>query len=99
MLSQKQMSLAKFCRLNRSCLCIAFSRSVRMPSKVLDDVDFFRKPLPRPTRSIKGMECLIPVINKLRDVFDRTGGGSSAIELPQIVVLGSQVRVNLEIFI
>ena len=37
------------------------------------------------------MESLIPVINKLRDVFDRTGSSSSTIQLPQIVVLGSQV--------
>ena len=53
--------------------------------------DYEFQPPPRPTRNVKGMECLIPVINKLRDVFDRTGGSSSAIQLPQIVVLGSQV--------
>lgn len=36
------------------------------------------------------MEALIPVINKLQDVFNTVG--SDAIHLPQIVVLGSQVR-------
>lgn len=35
------------------------------------------------------MEALIPVINKLQDVFNTVG--SDAIQLPQIVVLGSQV--------
>lgn len=37
------------------------------------------------------MEALIPVINKLQDVFNTVG--SDSIQLPQIVVLGSQVRV------
>ncbi|EDS37877.1 dynamin [Culex quinquefasciatus] len=36
------------------------------------------------------MEALIPVVNKLQDVFNTVG--SDAIQLPQIVVLGSQVR-------
>ena len=36
------------------------------------------------------MEALIPVINKLQDVFNTVG--TDAIQLPQIVVLGSQVR-------
>lgn len=35
------------------------------------------------------MEALIPVINKLQDVFNTVG--SDAVHLPQIVVLGSQV--------
>ena len=35
------------------------------------------------------MEALIPVINKLQDVFNTVG--TDAIQLPQIVVLGSQV--------
>jgi hypothetical protein len=43
----------------------------------------------------RGMECLIPVINKLQDVFDQTGITSSSIELPQIAVVGSQVMANL----
>lgn len=38
------------------------------------------------------MEALIPVINKLQDVFNTVG--SDAIQLPQIVVLGSQVSVR-----
>lgn len=38
----------------------------------------------------KKMEALIPVVNKLQDVFNTVG--SDAIQLPQIVVLGSQVR-------
>lgn len=37
----------------------------------------------------KGMEALIPVVNKLQDVFNTVG--SDSIQLPQIVVLGSQV--------
>jgi dynamin 1-like protein len=39
------------------------------------------------------MEALIPVINKLQDVFNTVG--SDAIQLPQIVVLGSQVSCLL----
>ena len=35
------------------------------------------------------MEQLIPIINKLQDVFNTVG--SEAIQLPQIVVVGSQV--------
>lgn len=35
------------------------------------------------------MEGLIPVINKLQDVFNTIG--SEAINLPQIVVIGNQV--------
>jgi len=35
------------------------------------------------------MEGLIPVINKLQDVFNTVG--SETIQLPQIVVIGSQV--------
>ena len=38
------------------------------------------------------MEALIPVVNKLQDVFNTVG--SDAIQLPQIVVLGTQVRRN-----
>ena len=37
------------------------------------------------------MEGLIPVINKLQDVFNTVG--SETIQLPQIVVIGSQVTV------
>jgi hypothetical protein len=35
------------------------------------------------------MEALIPVINKLQDVF--TTVGADSIQLPQIVVVGTQV--------
>lgn len=35
------------------------------------------------------MEALIPVINKLQDVFNTIG--SESIQLPQIVVVGTQV--------
>ena len=57
------------------------------------DVDFAeqRQAVPKSAKNVKGLECLIPVINKLRDVFDRTGGSASVIQLPQIVVVGSQV--------
>ena len=34
------------------------------------------------------MESLIPVINKLQDVFNTVG--ADAIQLPQIVIVGSQ---------
>lgn len=37
------------------------------------------------------MEALIPVVNKLQDVFNTVG--SDAVQLPQIVVLGSQVKL------
>lgn len=40
------------------------------------------------------MEALIPVINKLQDVFNTVG--SDSIQLPQIVVLGNQVRGDLK---
>lgn len=36
------------------------------------------------------MEALITIINKLQDVFSTVG--AEAIQLPQIVVLGTQVR-------
>ena len=36
------------------------------------------------------MEGLIPVINKLQDVFNTVG--TDAIQLPQIVVVGAQVK-------
>lgn len=41
--------------------------------------------------SVSGvMEALIPVINKLQDVFNTVG--ADIIQLPQIVVVGTQVR-------
>lgn len=42
------------------------------------------------------MEALIPVINKLQDVFNTVG--ADAIQLPQIVVLGNQVHLFLLFF-
>lgn len=36
------------------------------------------------------MDALIPVLNKLQDVFNTVGHES--IQLPQIVVIGTQVR-------
>lgn len=39
---------------------------------------------------IKTMDALIPVLNKLQDVFNTVGHES--IQLPQIVVIGTQVR-------
>ena len=39
------------------------------------------------------MEALIPVINKLQDVFNTVG--ADIIQLPQIVVVGTQVRNTL----
>ena len=38
------------------------------------------------------MENLIPVINKLQDVFNTVG--SDTVQLPQITVIGSQVMSN-----
>lgn len=35
------------------------------------------------------MDALIPILNKLQDVFNTVG--SETIQLPQIVVVGSQV--------
>lgn len=50
--------------------------------------------LPRPAGRGFGifrvMEALIPVINKLQDVFNTVG--ADIIQLPQIVVVGTQVR-------
>lgn len=36
------------------------------------------------------MECLIPIINKLQNVFATVGAESNCIQLPQIIVVGSQ---------
>ncbi|CEF59341.1 Dynamin-1-like protein [Strongyloides ratti] len=36
------------------------------------------------------MDCLIPVLNKLQDVFAAVGARDTSIQLPQIVVVGSQ---------
>lgn len=45
-------------------------------------------------RQFKGeMESLIPVINKLQDVFNTVG--SETIQLPQIVVIGNQVWLTV----
>lgn len=41
----------------------------------------------------KKMDQLIPIINKLQDVFNTVG--SEAIQLPQIVVVGSQVNIHI----
>lgn len=38
------------------------------------------------------MESLIPVINKLQEVFSAVGTREAEIQLPQIVVVGSQVH-------
>lgn len=38
------------------------------------------------------MDALIPVLNKLQDVFNTVGHES--IQLPQIVVIGTQVNLN-----
>lgn len=46
--------------------------------------------LARPVPSPAAMEALIPVINKLQDVFNTVG--ADIIQLPQIVVVGTQVR-------
>ena len=37
------------------------------------------------------MDALIPVVNKLQDIFNITG--SDAVQLPQIVVVGVQVTI------
>lgn len=42
------------------------------------------------SRVFRVMEALIPVINKLQDVFNTVG--ADIIQLPQIVVVGTQVR-------
>lgn len=42
------------------------------------------------------MEALIPVINKLQDVFNTVG--ADAIQLPQIIVVGTQVSFKFNHF-
>lgn len=42
------------------------------------------------------MDALIPVLNKLQDVFNTVGHES--IHLPQIIVVGTQVR-KIELFV
>lgn len=49
----------------------------------------FSVPKKRVVDRLSEMEALIPVVNKLQDVFNTVG--SDSIQLPQIVVLGSQV--------
>ena len=39
------------------------------------------------------MDTLIPTINKLQEVFNTVG--TESIQLPQIVVVGSQVRLSI----
>lgn len=39
------------------------------------------------------MEKLIPVVNRLQDVFNSVGQGAGVIQLPQIVVIGTQVQL------
>lgn len=41
------------------------------------------------------MEALIPVINKLQDVFNTVG--ADIIQLPQIAVVGTQVTLMFQI--
>jgi len=43
------------------------------------------------------MDALIPILNKLQDVFNTVG--SENIQLPQIVVVGSQVRIFFRKFV
>ena len=43
------------------------------------------------------MENLIPVINKLQDVFNTVG--SDVIQLPQIVVIGTQVSFQSDVIL
>ena len=43
------------------------------------------------------MDALIPVLNKLQDVFNTVGHES--IQLPQIVVIGTQVLILTILFI
>lgn len=59
---------------------------------------FFLCPFPRSERaqSIERMETLIPTINRLQEVFLTVG--AEIIQLPQIVVVGSQVRKRINVF-
>lgn len=41
------------------------------------------------------MEALIPVINKLQDVFNTVG--ADIIQLPQIAVVGTQVTLSVQL--
>lgn len=43
------------------------------------------------------MEKLIPVVNRLQDVFNSVGQGAGVIQLPQIVVIGTQVQLLWEL--
>ncbi len=53
----------------------------------------------RTTTTGRGMEALIPVIGKLQDVFSTIGCRESEVQLPQIVVVGSQVSRALPQFV
>lgn len=61
---------------------------LREPPVPVASID--RRRLARPVPSPAAMEALIPVINKLQDVFNTVG--ADIIQLPQIVVVGTQVR-------
>uniref|UniRef100_A0A8C3TK11 Dynamin-1-like protein n=2 Tax=Catharus ustulatus TaxID=91951 RepID=A0A8C3TK11_CATUS len=59
---------------------------LREPPVPVASID--RRRLARPVPSPAAMEALIPVINKLQDVFNTVG--ADIIQLPQIVVVGTQ---------
>ncbi len=62
-------------------LCAVFSRGVRLSSFILTGDEI-----------VNAMEALIPVINKLQDVFNTVG--ADIIQLPQIAVVGTQVTLS-----
>ena len=42
------------------------------------------------------MEELIPIINELQDAFASIAGSPAALDLPQIAVVGNQVRSTID---
>ena len=65
--------------------CLSFQTNFEHQGQVIEYNANYKKPVPKSNT----MESLIPVINKLQDVFNTVG--ADAIHLPQIVVVGSQV--------
>lgn len=72
------------------------AKSNKRRSELLDPASFLTDRLSIDSSSsdahrlpVSSMEALIPVINKLQDVFNTVG--ATVLQLPQIVVLGTQV--------
>ena len=74
-----------WCEWHFCSAAVSFQTNFEHQGQVIEYNANYKKPVPKSNT----MESLIPVINKLQDVFNTVG--ADAIHLPQIVVVGSQV--------